>query len=223
MLHLTRHTHTYVPLAPYLLPILTQILSSSSKPKASTLRPLDFETNIRAPQQYLKSRVYNEGLVEEVVFLLAEYLTSPPVHGSIAFPEITVPLVMLLRKAMKAAKSSAWKAKEAGLVKSFVERIEESAKWAEGQRKGVAFGPGRLGEVTAWESGVKIEETPLGKYLKVQRKAREKRRKLVQKVRHKSVQLSWIFTIVRRQERAMMKFWMINIKPGSLLDSGNLD
>lgn len=163
--------------------MLTQTLTATSKPKASTLRPLDFETSIRAPQQYLKSRVYNEGLVEEAAFVLAEYLVSPPVHASIAFPEITVPLVMLLRKALKAAKSAPWKAKEAGIVKNLVERIEDSAKWVEEQRRGVAFGPGKLGEVQAWEHKVDVEETPLGKYLKVQRKAREKRRKLVQKVR----------------------------------------
>ena len=41
----------------------------------------------------------------------------------------------------------------------------------------------RLGEVEAWEAAVKVEETPLGKYVRVQRKAREKRRKLMEKVR----------------------------------------
>ena len=127
MLHLTRHTHTYVPLAPYLLPILTSTLSPSSKPKASTLRPLDFDLHIRAPQQYLQTRVYNEGLAEEAAFLLAEYLASPPVHGSIGFPEVTVPIVLLLRKAVKGTKQAqgkgAAKSKEAALAKALVERV----------------------------------------------------------------------------------------------------
>ncbi|KAI0944516.1 hypothetical protein AcW1_002201 [Taiwanofungus camphoratus] len=183
LLHLTRRTHIYVPLAPYLLPVLTSVLSTSSKPKASTLRSFDFDTNIRAPQQYLKTRVYNEGLVEEVTYLFAEYLASAPVHGSIAFHEVVVPIVMILRKAVKVAKSSSWKAKEAGLAKGLVERIEESARWVEQKRKGVTFAPGRLGEVEAWESGVNTDDTPLGKYVKVQRKVREKRRKLVEKAR----------------------------------------
>ncbi|KAI0744746.1 Noc2-domain-containing protein [Earliella scabrosa] len=188
MLHLTRHTHTYVPLAPYLLPILTSTLSPSSKPKASTLRPLDFDLHIRAPQQYLKTRVYNEGLAEEAAFLLAEYLASPPVHGSIGFPEVTVPIVLLLRKAIKGAKHAPGKgakAKEAGLTKALVERVEESAKWAEQKRRGVSFAPGKLGEVERWEADVgdKADDTPLGRYVKVQRKAREKRRKLVEKAR----------------------------------------
>ncbi|PIL25885.1 hypothetical protein GSI_11638 [Ganoderma sinense ZZ0214-1] len=188
ILHLTRHTNTYVPLAPYLLPILTSTLSASSKPKASTLRPFDFDTHIRAPQQYVKTRVYNEGLAEESVFLLAEYLATPPVHGSIGFPEVTVPIVLLLRKAVKGAKPAQGKggrSKEAGLTKALVERVEESAQWAEQRRKGVLFAPGKLGEVERWEEhlGGKLDDTPLGRYVKVQRKAREKRRKLVEKAR----------------------------------------
>lgn len=188
ILHLTKHTNTYVPLAPYLLPILTSTLSASSKPKASTLRPFDFDTHIRAPQQYVKTRVYNEGLAEESTFLLAEYLANPPVHGSIGFPEVTVPIVLLLRKAVKGAKNAQGKgakSKEAGLAKALVERVEESAKWAEQRRKGVLFAPGKLGEVERWEEDLagKLDDTPLGRYVKVQRKAREKRRKLVEKVR----------------------------------------
>lgn len=114
---------------------------------------------------------------------MAEYLASGPVHGSIAFPEMVVPLVTMLRKAMKEAKSSPWKAKEAGTAKILIERIEESSKWTEQKRKGVAFTPSRMTEVEIWENDIKLDETPLGRYVKVQRKAREKRRKLVEKVR----------------------------------------
>ncbi|TFY76896.1 hypothetical protein EWM64_g7117 [Hericium alpestre] len=60
LIHLSRHTRTYIPLAPHLLPILTTLLATS-KPKASTLRPLDFDTTIRVPQQYLGTRIYTEG------------------------------------------------------------------------------------------------------------------------------------------------------------------
>ena len=183
MLHLSRHTNTYIPLTPYLLPIISSQLASSSKPKPSTLRPLDFESNIRAPAQYLKTRVYTEGLVDEAAFTLAEWLTSAPVHGSIAFPEITVPIVVSLRKTLKTAKSKKGTQKDVGVVKALVERVEESAKWMEEKRKGVSFGPGRLADVELWEANLGIEDSPLGKYVKVQRKARVKRKDVVDKVR----------------------------------------
>jgi nucleolar complex protein 2 len=114
-------------------------------------------------------------------------LGSKPVQGSVAFPELVVPLVVVLRKAIKATKSSGSNAKnssgkDVSVVKGLLERIEESSKWVEQKRKGVMFTPGMLAEVEDWESRVKVEESPLGKYIKVQRKTREKRRLLVEKV-----------------------------------------
>ena len=149
---------------------------------------------IRVPQQYVKTRVLSEGIVEETIYLLAEWLASPPVHGSIGFPEVVVPIVVLLRKSLKGhamgqtngkAKNVGAGGKEHGLLKVFLERVEESAKWMEERRKNVQFSPSKLGDVQDWERGIKgkIEaESPLGKYLKVQRKTREKRRQLVEKV-----------------------------------------
>ncbi|KAF8841034.1 Noc2-domain-containing protein [Paxillus ammoniavirescens] len=183
MLHLSRHTNIYIPLTPYLLPIISAPLTASGKPKPSTLRPLDFESNIRVPAQYLKTRVYMEGLVDEAAFILAEWLASTPVHGSIAFPEITVPVVVSLRKTLKSAKSKSKGAtgKETGIVKGLVERVEESAKWIEQKRKNLSFSPGNMSDVERWEANFKAEDSPLAKYVKVQRKARVKRKNLVEK------------------------------------------
>ena len=181
--HLVRHTHTYIPLAPYLLPIITSTLSTG-KPKSSTLRPLDMETNIRAPQQLLRTRVYEEGLIEEATYLLGDYLSTRPIIGSVAFPEVVTPIVVTLRRALKTGMTSGGsaKSKEVGMVKSLVERVEESAKVTEKQRLSVRFGPGDIKEVDEWEERLNIDETPLGKYMKVQKKARDKKRKLVEKV-----------------------------------------
>ena len=208
MLHLSRHTNTYIPLAPYLLPIISSQLTSSGKPKPSTLRPLDFDSNIRAPAQYLQTRVYAEGLVDEAAFVLAEWLISAPVHGSIAFPEVTVPTVVTLRKAIKMAKSKSKGQKEVDVVKGLVERIEQSAEWMVQKRKGVSFGPGKLTEVEMWEASLRVEDSPLAKYVKIQRKARTKRKNLVDKVRiglvYVMIALTWH---VYRPPRVKTKSW----------------
>lgn len=188
LLHLTKHSETYVPLAPYLVPILTSTLTPSSRPKPSTLRPLDLEVQIRAPQQYMKTRVYSEGILEEAVYLLGEWLSSAAVQGSIAFPEIAVPIITVLRKCLKTARSrstaGSGSGKDCDLVKVLLERIEDSGRWIEGKRKDLSFAPGKLGDVRQWETDLKstIDDSPLGKYMKVLRKTREKRRKLVEKV-----------------------------------------
>lgn len=213
LIHLVRHTHTYIPLAPYLLPIITSTLSTG-KPKSSTLRPLDMETNIRAPQQLLRTRVYEEGLIEEATYLLGDYLSTRPIIGSIAFPEVVTPIIITLRRALKAGKISGGsaKSKEVGMVKSIVERVEESAKVIEKQRLSVKFGPGDTKEVDEWEEGLNIEETPLGKYMKVQKKARDKKRKLVEKVSVWNYYLA-VFVLTpppSRPEMGRMRCWKIN-------------
>jgi len=183
LLHLTKHTQIYIPISTYLVPILVACLSPSSRPKSSTLRPLDLDVQIRIPQQYLKTRVLSESLTEETAYLLAEWLASVPVHGSIAFPEIVIPIVIVLRKSLKNSKTGS--GKEQNLIKVLLERVDESARWMDQRRKAVQFSPSRIGDVQDWEKSIKsklIDDTPLGKYVKVQRKTREKRRKLIEKV-----------------------------------------
>jgi nucleolar complex protein 2 len=141
---------------------------------------------IRAPQQYLKTRVYAEGLVEECVYLLAVWLANEGVQGSVAFPEMVVPVLVALRKAVKVAQrtNGSGGGKDVGAVKGLVERIDESVQWVESKRKGVVFAPGKMEEVKEWEAGLRatVEDSPLAKYVKVQRKTRDKRQKLVEKV-----------------------------------------
>ncbi|KAH9948484.1 Noc2-domain-containing protein [Amylocystis lapponica] len=183
LLHLTQHTHTYVPLAPFLLPMLTAPLLARTKPKASTLRPLDLDTHIRAPQQHLRTRAYAAVTLEDAAFLLAEHLASKPVQSSIAFPETVGPVVLLLRRALRAGKAAPWFAREVAQVRALVDHIEGSVMWVQGHRKGVAFGPGQLNVVAAWELSVNVAMSPLARWVAVQRKVREKRRALVEKAR----------------------------------------
>jgi nucleolar complex protein 2 len=182
LLALTQHTQTYIPLAPHLLTIITSA-TSVSKPKSSTLKPMDLELTIRAQTQYLKTRVYVEALVEETCYLLAEWGAAS--QSSIAFPEIIIPVIVALKrnvKESKAAKGGA--AKAVSGIKTLVERLEEGAKWVKERRaKGVGFSPADRSEVYRWQRSVKVAETPVGKYAAVLRKAREKRRALLEKAR----------------------------------------
>lgn len=182
LIHLTKHTNTYTPLAPHLLPILTATLAHT-KSKASTLRPLDFETTLRVPQQYIHTHVYAESLVNEAAFSTAEWLSVRAVHGSIAFPELVVPIVASLRRSLKVAHN---RPKVSAAVKTLVERIEESARWTSQHRTGVPFAPGDTAAVGLWEADLELDDAPLIKYARVLRKAREKQRKLVEKVHIRS-------------------------------------
>ena len=104
---------------------------------------------------------------------------TPQVQGSIAFPEICVPIGMVLKKSIKGAKGI----KQAAAVKMLVERMEEGARWIEERRRGVTFAPADLDRVRDWQEEVRLKlgETPVGKVLKILRKAREKKMKLLEK------------------------------------------
>ncbi|KAF8507692.1 Noc2-domain-containing protein [Hysterangium stoloniferum] len=181
LLHLSRHTTTYIPLTSHILPILQYSLSPSTSGKSSSLRPLPLDTTIRSPAPYLRTRIYAETLAEEAVFVLAEWMGTAQVQGSIAFPEICVPIKMVLRKSLKGSKG----AKQAASVKMLIERMEEGAKWIEERRRGVKFAPADVDDVHGWEEDVRLKlgDTPVGKALKILRKAREKRMKLLEKAR----------------------------------------
>lgn len=128
--------------------------------------------------------MYAEGVIEESSFLLAEWLSTAAVQGSIAFPEIVIPILVTLRKCLKAARVGSGSGKDLGVIKTLIERVEESARWVESRRKNLKIAPARQGDVDAWqdEAKSKVGDSPLARYVKVQRKAREKRRELVEKV-----------------------------------------
>ncbi|KIY48506.1 Noc2-domain-containing protein [Fistulina hepatica ATCC 64428] len=178
LVHLTQRTRTFIPLAPYIVPILVNTLGIS-KAKPSTLKPLDLEVQIRAPHQYLNTRVYTEGVVEEAAHLLVEWLAAPAVLGSIAFPEVVVPVRVALRKALKKCHS----AKDAAGVKTLLERVEESARVIEQRRAGVTFAPANMERVADWERELaqKMGELPISKYAVLQRRKLEQRRKMARK------------------------------------------
>ena len=117
-------------------------------------------------------------MLEEAIYLLAEWLSTSQGQGSVAFPELIVNLTVVLKKSVKRASGG----KEAAVVKGFLERLEEGSKWISERRKTVGFGPKNLDQLRAWERAIDLEETPMGRYVKTQRKIREKRRKLVEKV-----------------------------------------
>jgi len=123
-----------------------------------------------------------DALVEETCYILAEW--SAVSQSSVAFPEVTVPIIVALRRNIKESKATkGGAAKAVGGIRTLVERLEDGAKWVKERRAKVAFSPADRSEVDQWQGRVKIGETPVGKYAAVLQKAREKRRALIEKAR----------------------------------------
>src|SRR5205814_407056 len=65
LLRISLATGTYIPLASSLLEVLNSA-EMRKPPKPSTLKPLDFSVCIRVPKAYLRTRIYQDGIGEEV-------------------------------------------------------------------------------------------------------------------------------------------------------------
>ncbi len=177
LIRLISRTGIYIPLPPFLLEILDSTEFRRSNPKKSTLRPLDLEYIIRAPVAYSKTRVYQEVVGEELVFLLGEYHTT--VSTSIAFPEMILPIIMTIKRHLKKGTAGSQKV-QAGL-KTLVEKLEATKTWIEGKRRNISFAPRDRGEVSRFCEGVKVEDTPIGGWMRLQRKVREGKRREVER------------------------------------------
>lgn len=175
LLRLSQTTGVYIPL----LPLLTEILSSSiitKSPKASTLKALDFDHNIRANKSYIGTRIYQDGVCDELVDLVGEFFV---LHSkSIAFPELAVPAIINLRRFTKRSKNAKFNKQ----IQRLVERLEENAKYIQAKRAEHAAGkfvPTDLDQVAAFLKEEAWEKTPLGSYVVVQRQVKAERAKIL--------------------------------------------
>ena len=183
LLRISQATGTYIPLSAALLEVLNSPDMKKSA-KAATLRPLDFASNIRAPASYLKTRIYQDGVGEQVLELFAEFFVLWT--KSVAYPELQLPVTVMLKRWLKAASKQSDGNKNGKLNQSLlllVQKSEANAKWIEERRNNVNFAPKDRTEVEAFLKDTSWEETPLGAFVVTQRKQREEKRKVVEQGR----------------------------------------
>ncbi|KAI4216684.1 MAG: hypothetical protein LQ351_001173 [Letrouitia transgressa] len=201
LLRLSRATTTYIPLAPSLLEILHSA-ELSKKPKPATLKALDFATVLRAPKSYLRTRVYQDGVGEQLVELLAEFFGIWAKH--IAFPELILPPSVQMKRWMKAQSSSpnhnskddAFQAlpknkskknnrnsKLASQLSLLLQKLTSNAQYVTQKRANVDFGPSNREGVEGFLREVKMGDMPLGAFVEGLRRKGEEREKMLEEAR----------------------------------------
>ncbi|KAL5365495.1 Noc2p family-domain-containing protein [Aspergillus floccosus] len=183
LLRLSRATGTYIPLAPALIEVLN-LAEMRKPPKSSTLKQLDFTTAIRAPKSYLRTRVYQDGVGEQVAELLSEFFVLWTKH--IAFPELSVPIVVSLKRWLKQVSSRSGGNKNSKvnqMILLLVQKVEANARWIEERRASVSYTPRNRAEVETFLKDVDWAATPLGAFVKSQRKLREEKAKILEEGR----------------------------------------
>lgn len=183
LLRLSRATGTYIPLASALLEVLNSA-EMKKPPKASTLKGLDFASNYKAQKAYLRTRVYQDGIGEQVTELLSEFFVLWSTN--IAFPELALPVVVMLKRWLKDANNKATGNKNNKVNSALVlllQKIEVNAKFIEDKRAKVEFAPNNRAGVDNFLKGFEWEKTPLGAFVLGQRKQREEKVRLLEEGR----------------------------------------
>lgn len=165
LLRISQRTGVYIPL----LPLLTELLNSSvmtKPPKSSALKPLDFDYAIRANKGYLGSRVYQEGVCDQIVELVSEFFVL--YCKSVAFPELAIPAVITLKRFTKRSNISKFNRQ----LLTLLDKIDANAKFVEAKRANIDFGPTNRDQVNNFLKDLDWQKTPLGAFVVVQRQVR---------------------------------------------------
>ena len=145
------------------------------KPKLSShLKALDFESIIRAPKAYLRTRTYADSLAEEIAFALVEIFEAQ--SKSIAFPETVIPALITLKRSLKSTSSPSL----VSALKPVVEKLDANKTFIEKKRAKIEFSPTDRSQVQSFLKD-DTEETPLSGMLRRERKVRAKKRELLEK------------------------------------------
>ncbi len=183
LLRLSRATGTYIPLAPSILEVLSSA-EMKKPPKPSTLKSLDFATNYKAQKSYLRTRVYQDGVGEQVAELLSEFFALWSTN--IAFPELALPVIVMLKRWLKDAQNKTSGNKNSKVNSALiivVQKLEANSKFVEETRQKVDFAPNNRAGVDTFLKGFAWEKTPLGAYIVGQRKQREQKAKVLEEAR----------------------------------------
>lgn len=183
LLRLSRATGTYIPLASALLEVLNSA-EMKKPPKQSTLTSLDFASNYKAQKSYLKTRVYQDGVGEQVAELLSEFFVLW--STSIAFPELALPVIVMLKRWMKdvsGKKTGNNNQKVKSMFVLLIQKLEATSKFIEEKRAKIDFAPNSRAGVEGFLKGFEWEKTPLGAFVVGQRKQREEQAKMLEEQR----------------------------------------
>ncbi|KAI1490721.1 Noc2p family protein [Biscogniauxia mediterranea] len=183
LLRISRSTGTYIPLASALLEVMNSAEMRKS-PKPSTLKALDFGVAYKAPKAYLRTRVYQDGVGDQVVELFSEYFVLWSTN--IAFPEFALPVIIMLKRWLKQSRKKS-SGNNNGKVRSglvlLVQKLEANSKFIEGKRAKVDFSPKNRTQVDAFLKDFEWEKTPIGAYVVAQRKSGAEKAKMMEQAR----------------------------------------
>ncbi|KAK3848244.1 MAG: Noc2p family-domain-containing protein [Linnemannia gamsii] len=176
LIQLIENTGTFIPLAPFLFEVLEG--GEMKRPgRKGTLKPLEWDLGFKCSKDYKGSRVYQDGAGEQVYELMSEYYAL--FSTSISFPELAIPAIVQLKRFIKKSALVKLTKQFAGLV----EKLEQNARFVEGERNKADFSPSDASGVSGFLRHQDKEKTPLGAYWKGVKRSVMAKRKMLEDAR----------------------------------------
>ncbi|KAG0343067.1 Nucleolar Complex 2 protein [Podila horticola] len=176
LIQVVENTGTFIPLAPFLF----EVLEGGEMKRAGrkgTLKPLEWDLGFKCSKDYKGSRVYQDGVGEQVYELMTEYYSL--FSTSISFPELVIPAIVQLKRFIKKSNLVKLTKQFAGLV----EKLEQNARFIEQERAKADFSPSDAAGVSSFLRYQDKEKTPLGSYWKGVKRSVMAKRKMIEEAR----------------------------------------
>lgn len=172
---LIQSTKVYVPVYPLLQEILnSNIFKKQVKKEDKKLEPFDFQTNIKCNAQYLKTKTYQDGVIDQFIEILSEFMNC--FSKSVSFPELSTPVIISLKRFIKVNSNNYKFNKKLNVV---LDKIVKNNEFIESKREEVEFSPSNKAELNKFLIDLDWKLTPLGKYVSIEREIREERQKML--------------------------------------------
>jgi nucleolar complex protein 2 len=168
LVDLSEKSGTYIPLSPYLIHVL-QAAELQKRPKKTSAKMPPVQYLLKVSKPVIGTKDYQEKMVGEALSLLVQHLA---VHSySVSFPELAVPIKMVLKKLKKSSKVVRVKKQ----IVTFLDKVEANSTFIAGKRAALDHSPAdfltkKLDFKKLLQADKQSVVSPLEKYFKMQQK-----------------------------------------------------
>lgn len=141
---LSAKTGVFIPIAAYVFEMFDSVEVGKLGVPSSN-KPFDFTSNVRAPQGYIGTRVYQTGVIEQCVEVLYDWFGL--LACTISFPETVLPAILHLKKYVKGTpgRNVVFNKQVSGLV----DKLCQNRDFILGIRANVDFSPKNVDKVVS--------------------------------------------------------------------------
>ncbi|XP_058060949.1 nucleolar complex protein 2 homolog [Anopheles bellator] len=154
---LSAKTRAFIPVLPFLVEVLKSNTFNQQHKKLS-MRPVNLACLLRFSPANIQENAFKDAVLDQIYELVLEYAANE--SSSVAFPEIVLPSILLLRQYAKSTKQYKYARKIKQLSDKLMENYEFMEKW----RKQMNLPLKDTERIRAWEEMVRAEGTPLARF-----------------------------------------------------------